>query len=352
MMNRKEEIKRIWTECFNDSKEFVEMFFNRVYRESDALTLEKGGKIVSNLLLQPYSMLFQGAEVTTGYIYGAATRRAARGNGYMSELMVTALNTALERGYMTCSLIPAHDWLYFYYDRFDFSTVYYYDPQRFTSLHAFTSTGQYTQVEDPYLPEVYEAFHSFEMQRKCTVLHSQRDFLNILDDLSHDNGSFVALKDNDNNVVAIGCAAPADGRLLVKELLGRDEDARNAVLAVLRNEYPDMPVSVYTPADSNGRKPYSRGMARIVNAPLCLGVIAAAHPKLKLKIKVTDNLLPYNSHTYIIKEGLCTIDDDYSGRLDFDIDADTLNKVVFSSAKIGDILDFPSERPYMSLMLD
>ena len=351
-MNRKEEIKRIWTECFDDSREFVEMFFNRVYRESDALTLEKGGKIVSSMLLQPYAMKFQNSEVTTGYICGAATRRAARGNGYMSELMVEALNTALEKGYMSCSLIPAHDWLYFYYDRFDFSTVYYYDPQRFTSLHAFTPAGRYTRVEDPYLPEVYDAFHAFEMSRKCTIIHSQRDFLNILDDLSHDGGIFVALRGEDGTIAAIGCAAPADGRLLVKDLLGDNEDAREAVLAVMRNDYPDTPVSVYSPAEDNGRKPFSRGMARIVNAPLCLGVIAAANPAFKAKIRISDTLMPYNSHTYIIKEGNCVIDDSYSDRLDFDINADTFNRIVFSSSKIGDVLDFPSERPYMSLMLD
>lgn len=351
-MNKKEEVKKIWTECFDDSREFVEMFFSRVYKDSDALVLERGGKVVSSMLLQPYSMKFQGTEVTTGYICGAGTRRAARGNGYMSELMVEALNTALERGFMTCSLIPAHDWLYFYYDRFDFSTVYYYDPQRFTSLHAFTPEGNYTRVEDPYLPEVYEAFHTFEMNRQCAVLHSQRDFLNILDDLSHDGGIFVAVRDESGTVAAIGCAAPAAGRLLVKELLGGSEDAKEAVLEVMRNEFPDIPVSVYTPADTVGRKPYSRGMARIVNAPLCLGVIAAANPKFRCKIRINDRLMPYNSHTYIIKEGLCTIDAGYTGKLDFDVNADTFNRIVFSSAAIGDVLDFPSERPYMSLMLD
>ncbi len=351
-MNRKEEIKKIWTECFDDSREFVEMFFNRVYKESDALVLEKNGKIVSSMLLQPYAMTFQGTQVTTGYICGAGTRRAARGNGYMNELMVEALNSALERGFMSCSLIPAHDRLYFYYDKFDFSTVYYYDPQRFTSLHTFTPAGNYTRVKDPYLPEVYEAFHEFEMKRKCAILHSQRDFLNILDDLAHDGGIFVALRGESDRIVAIGCAAPSDGRLLVKDLLGDDHDAREAVLAVMRNEFPDTPVSVYTPAENNGRKPFSRGMARIVNAPLCLGVIAAANPGFKSKIRITDRLIPYNSHTYIIKDGNCAIDDSYSGKLDFDVDADTFNRIVFSSAKIGDVLDFPSESPYMSLMLD
>ncbi|MDE6459787.1 MAG: GNAT family N-acetyltransferase [Paramuribaculum sp.] len=351
-MNRKDEIRRIWTECFDDSREFVEMFFSRVYRESDALTLEKGGKIVSSMLLQPYTMKFQGTEVTTGYICGAATRRAARGNGYMSELMVEALNTALNKGYMTCSLIPAHDWLYFYYDRFDFSTVYYYDPQRFTSLHAFTPNGRYTRVEDPYLPEVFDAFHAFEMGRRCTILHSQRDFLNIIDDLSHDGGIFVALRDDTGSIAAIGFAAPADGRLLVKDLLGDSEDAREAVLSVMRNEFPDTPVSVYSPAGDNGRKPYSRGMARILISPLCIVVIAAANPALRTRIRITDKLLPHNSHTYIIKEGNCVIDDSYTGKLDFDVNADTFNKIVFSGEKIGNVLEFPSERPYMSLMLD
>ena len=85
-MNRKEEIKKIWKECFGDPQDYIDMYFSRVYSERDALTLEKGGRIVSSLLLQPYSMLFNRTDVTVGYIAGAATRRNARGNGYMSEL--------------------------------------------------------------------------------------------------------------------------------------------------------------------------------------------------------------------------------------------------------------------------
>ena len=49
-------------------------------------------------------------------------------------------------------------------------------------------------VEDPYSDEMYAAFSRFEHERKGTVLHSSRDFLNILDDLALDpGGTFIAV---------------------------------------------------------------------------------------------------------------------------------------------------------------
>lgn len=351
-MNRKEDIKKIWKECFGDPQDYIDMYFSRVYSERDALTLEKGGRIVSSLLLQPYSMQFHRTDVTVGYIAGAATRRNARGNGYMSELMLTALDTAAERGYMACALIPAHDWLYDFYNRFDFSTVFYVDPQRFTSLHRFAAGGFYTPVDDPYDSKVFEAFRSFEAARPCTILHSQHDFLNILDDLAHDGGKFIAIEDEEGRIAAMGWAAPTDGRLIVKELLGLDEEARETVLSHFRTYFPDVPVTVMAPAGSDGRKLYPRGMIRIVNTPLCLGIVAAANPSLSLRMKITDTIMPRNCHIYIITGGVCSIDDEYEGTLDFDITADTFNRLVFSSARIGDITGFPSQRPHISLMLD
>ncbi len=351
-MTRKDEIKKIWKECFRDPDDWIEMYFSRVYNDRDALTLEKGDKTVSSLLLQPYSMKFQNTEVTVGYIAGAATRRNARGNGYMSELMVNALNSALERGFMACALIPPNSRLYSFYGNFDFSTVFYTDPQRFTSLHRFKESNHYTPVNDPYAPGVYSAFHAFELERKCGILHSQRDFLNILDDIAHDSGCFAAVEDSNGAVAAMGWGAMQDDRLTVKELLGTDEAARETVLAHIQRHFPDTPVTVLAPAENNGRRLFAKGMIRIVNAPLCLGIIAAANLHLSLIIRLSDNLMPTNSHTYIIKEGVCTIDDTRTASLDFDLDADTFNRIVFSSSETGSILNFPSERPHMSLMLD
>lgn len=204
-MSKRDDIKRIWSECFDDSPEYIDMYFSRVYDDADGLTLEKNGKTVSSLLLQRYMMRFHGMELPVSYVSGAATRRNARGKGYMSELMVEALYASVQRGDMLCALIPAHDWLYFFYDRFGFSTVFYVDAQRFTSLHTFPVSGSYHVVDDPYAPEVFEAFSRMERERDGAVLHSHRDFLNILDDLRLDNNGQLAVVANDEGeIVAMG----------------------------------------------------------------------------------------------------------------------------------------------------
>lgn len=355
-MSKRDDIRRIWSECFNDSPEYVDMYFSRVYDDADGMTLEKNGKIVSSLLLQRYSISFHGSELPVSYVAGAATRRNARGKGYMSELMVEALYASAERGDMLCTLIPAHDWLYFYYDRFSFSTVFYVDAQRFTSFHTFPVSGSYKVVDDPYAPEVYRAFERMERERGGAILHSGRDFLNIFDDLRLDtDGRMAVMADDEDRIVSMAWGVVRDDMVVVNELLGDDADARTAALRRLRELYGPMPFKVLAPASENEgsrRKLYARGMARVVNVMMCLEAMASAHPEWKCAIKVRDDLMPFNSHFYFVDKGRVAIDDEASATPDLDLDIDVFNKVVFSSPQIGQLLRVPSVRPHMALMLD
>lgn len=356
-MSKKDDIKKIWLESFSDSPEYVDMYFDRVYTDAQGLILEKNDKPVSSLLLQSYRMQFHGAEVDTGYIAGAATRKASRGKGYMSELLLITLAEAASRGMMAVELIPEHSWLYDYYSRFDFAPVVLADAQRFTSLHAFPCSGTYVAVDNPYSDEVFDSFARMERERPCTILHSRRDFLNILDDLRLSGGSFVCIRREDSPTpVAMAWAdMSADGeRLIVKELLGEDDDARAGALNMLRRQWPDVPVTLLALPGEGAirRRLLPRGMIRIVNAPMALGIIAAAHPELSLTLRLSDPLMPANSHVYRLHKGICEIDDSLTGPYDFNVDADIFARIIFSSSHTGDILTFPSVRPHMTLMLD
>ncbi|MCC8072422.1 MAG: GNAT family N-acetyltransferase [Bacteroidales bacterium] len=353
-MNRRDEIKKIWRECFDDSQEYVDMYFDRVYREQDAMTLEDNGRTVSSLLLQHYDLHFHGRDVGMAYIAGAATRRGQRGKGYMAELLAHSLRESRQRGDMLCALIPAHDWLYYYYADKGFSTVFYVDPQRYTSLHTFPTQREYAMSDDPYGQAVFDAFHRMELDLPCCVMHSHRDFLNILDDLAMDGGHFVAMypEGEAERIVSMAWASVVDGVVVVKRVLGDDGDARTGALRCLRGFYPELPFKVLVPPLSQHRKLYPRGMARIVNAELCLRTVAESHPKLKLAIRVHDDAIPENAHTFIIANGTLEIRDDYHDTFDFDVDHKVLADIVFSSPEIGSIIGFPSVRPIMSLMLD
>ena len=353
-MNKRNEIRKIWTECFDDSPEYVAMYFDRVYRDDDVVALESGGTVVSSLLLQRYSFQFHGRDVAMSYVAGAATRRQFRGHGFMSALMHDAIVESYNRGDMLCALIPAHDWLYFYYDRFGFATVFYVDPQRFTSLHTFSSEDiSATETDDHYAPEVYEAFSRMERARICTVLHTHRDFLNILDDLRLDNGRFVVMRNSDFEICSMAWAVERHDIVEVRDIMSLDTPSHQAVLARLRQYYPDKAFKVMMPPDDHVRRHlFSHGMARIINAGACLSTIAAANPRWRSLIRITDNIIADNCHTFLIEDGVCSVDDDTTEKLSFDVDIATFTEIVFSSRHIGDILDFPSVRPIMSLMLD
>lgn len=362
-MSKKDEIIKIYREVFNDSREYVDMLFENVYNDCDGMMLAApDGTPASAMILRDLEMSFHGKTLPVSYIHGAATRRSQRGKGLMSQLIVEALKESAARGDMMVTLIPAHNALYYYYARFGFEPVFYMKEQRFTSLHKFADGDKpdkpVTRATDLDYDRLWEAFNRFQSARSCYVKHSREDFRCIIEDNRLDGGNFVVMTCDDEdlgpNVVSMAWAVKRGDLLVVTDLMGDDEPSRQAALRQLRALNEDMPFLYYAPAtDQNGGRLVPRGMGRIVNVKECLDAVAAANTKLNLKIKVTDDILSsINSHVYIIKDGKVTVDDFYKGRCDFDVTVDVLAAIVFNSSSAGEILEFPSVRPMISLMLD
>ena len=111
-------------------------YFDQIYRDEEALLLKDATDApVSSMMLQRYAMSFHGQEPGVSYIAGAATRRSKRGQGFMTRLMLAALEKSAADGDILCTLIPANEALYFFYGRYGFSTVFYTKEQRFTAFH-------------------------------------------------------------------------------------------------------------------------------------------------------------------------------------------------------------------------
>ena len=56
MDNNKSQLIDLWRTSFNDSEEFIKLFFDRVYKKENALFIEKNKKIVfTNDLSTDYS---------------------------------------------------------------------------------------------------------------------------------------------------------------------------------------------------------------------------------------------------------------------------------------------------------
>lgn len=249
---------------------------------------------------------------------------------------------------MLTALVPTRDWLYFFFDRLGFSTVFYNDRQRFTSLHTFGAGEGYQPVDNPLSDEVFEAFHSMELQRGCTVLHSAADFrLSVEKPADEPGKAFVAVADGSRRVAAMAWASlSADGELLtVTDLLGIDRPAMRGAMHELRRRFPDVAVQIMAVPGNTHRRLYACGMARIVNVAQCLEIVAAANPELCLTMRISDRIITDNSHYYVIENGSSYLADERTDRPDFDITAEVLCRIVFASSAIGSIIGFPSVRP-------
>lgn len=187
-----------------------------------------------------------------------------------------------------------------------------------------------------------------EMHRGCTVLHSAADFRLSVENAADEPGkAFVAVADGSRRVAAMAWASlSADGELLtVTDLLGIDRPAMRGAMHELRRRFPDVAVQIMAVPGDTHRRLYACGMARIVNVAQCLEIVAAANPELCMSMRISDRIIIDNSHYYVIENGSLYLADERTDRPDFDITAEVLCRIVFSSPAIGSIIGFPSVRP-------
>ena len=103
---------RLWQDSFGDSDAFVRLFFTRVYRPRNALTLTRDGCLAAMLHIVPYRLRVGHRTLPAAYICGVSTRREVRGRGLMTDLMRRALRTMRRRRFAIATLIPAEPWLF------------------------------------------------------------------------------------------------------------------------------------------------------------------------------------------------------------------------------------------------
>ncbi|MDE6086606.1 MAG: GNAT family N-acetyltransferase [Muribaculaceae bacterium] len=352
----KEQIKDMWRESFSPREEWLDMYFNNVYKPEEAITMiasDDDEIIASSLLLQRYMYYFHQMPIPVGYISGATTRSEYRDRGYMSELMRDAMNIAYDRGDVLMTLIPADRSLYFYYDKLGFGTIFYVDEARYTAMHHFEYSGKYRMINAEDNHEVFRAVDSMLRNQDNVMLHSYGDFQNILRDVTMDGGrSIVMVDDNTSEIVAFALAVPGENSLTVRELLYTGLDARNAALETLRRIYVEQPITVLLRPGERNIPIHARGMGRIINVKKLLETYASRYPEIKQTIKVYDAILPQNSHIYVIDRGEVIINDGFGGKIDIDVTQEVLLSILSSDKPIGEIFNLPTARPYISMMMD
>ena len=94
----KEKVKALWKLCFDDSDQFIDMYFRLRYKSEINVVIESGNEVISALQMLPYPMSFFGKQVATSYISGACTHPDFRNRGVMRQLLSQAFARMLPNG--------------------------------------------------------------------------------------------------------------------------------------------------------------------------------------------------------------------------------------------------------------
>ena len=272
----KEEMISLWQTTFQDSDEFADLFFNRVYKPENTLVIKSGGKIVSALQIIPYEIKTTTDIIPSAYVCGVCTLTLERGKGLMSILMNEAIDEMRQKGYGITTLIPAHPWLFDIYKKFGYIHQINYCIESYSCGVCSNKThlSQTATIEinsdkilhgakanspekphnyfsdykiTPYTREYFHYFDKKQRERRCAVLHNIYNVENIIRDLSHDGGNaWIAL--HENAPVGIAFVNPKSEKdIAIKEILYDNTQAKEALIYHILNTYNGQTAKVYTP---------------------------------------------------------------------------------------------------------
>lgn len=117
-------VRQMWKTCFDDSEEFMDIYFSEKYLNENTLIYFEKNCPVASLQMLPYLFKFYGIEIPVSYISGACTLPEFRNKGYMEKLLIESFNVMKDRNIPMSLLIPAENRLCSYYEKYGFETVF------------------------------------------------------------------------------------------------------------------------------------------------------------------------------------------------------------------------------------
>ena len=299
----KEQVKALWKLCFEDSEEFVEMYFKLRYKNEVNVAIQSGDEVISALQMLPYPMTFCGEMVQTSYISGACTHPDFRSKGVMRELLSQSFARMLRNGIQFSTLIPAEPWLFDYYKRMGYATVFQYSVKEMTLPEFIPSKEIAVNVVSKPQDEVYSYLNKKLSERPCCIQHSAEDFQVIMADLPISGGNLFVAKQA-NEIWGIAIIYKRENCIIINELLAEDKDTEYSLLFAIKQYTGCNHIIQLLPPDKELPQ-HSLGMARIINAKEVLQIYASASPEDDMQLEVSDKQLSVNNGYYYLSDEKC-----------------------------------------------
>lgn len=340
--------KKIWLECFTDSKEEVEFYFSNLYSKENYLILEEDNKIKASLHENKYNLIINKEEVNSFYIVAVAVSPEYRGRGYMDKLLRKSLEQSRKNGYEIVYLSPINAAIY---RKYGFDYICNYEKVIFSteeiSTTGFDGEDSIEKIElnliDKYICDLMDIYND---QMKDFFIYVKRDrkaFKNLLKEVISDGGEiYIFYRDN----IPLGYIIfYKNEKIEVRELFSKNIEVKKKFLSFLKTfkeYYPT--VEINTPVrdqinfcfknqEKIEKKDIPFIMGRIVNPQQILKRID--FNGLNFNIWIEDKYLPINDGIYKIMGNDIQRTDK---KWDIKIDIGSLSQLLFGYFTLDELI--------------
>lgn len=119
----KQNIKALYDECFHDSIDYTDYYFNQILPKADVAVCEKDNEIISSMQIIPKTAVVGNLKTDLRYIYGVGTLRLYRSEGFMRKVMEKVVHDLYRNLDAFTYLIPSDEINADIYRKFGFEYV-------------------------------------------------------------------------------------------------------------------------------------------------------------------------------------------------------------------------------------
>lgn len=167
-------VRQMWQTVFEDSDEYVDIYFSQKYKNENTLIYFEEGKPAASLQMWEYKLAFYDKQIPIYYLAGLATYEEYRRRGYMTALIEKAHEVMKERGVAMSVLVPAEEWLYTFYEQYGYAQVFFAGDELIPLQRILKRNNS--------LERSFEMFDRIYNKRAFTILKSFEQFKAIVEE--------------------------------------------------------------------------------------------------------------------------------------------------------------------------
>lgn len=255
-MTKIEKAKYIWKNCFQDSEEETNFYFEKHFQEAQWKYYSKEDKILSSLHENPYTLKIKDSLSSYPYIVGVATLPEDRGQGYMTKLLLEEMLNLRKKNVDFCFLLPINPMIYrgFGFEYFSRKEEYSFDISLLPSQKRNDSI-QILEITKENLEKHWKDWKKiYSISMIPYTLYEERDFnsfKNLLEEIYLSEGK-IYLFYQKNRPSGYLILDTEEDKIHIREFLGTNHKAYLDMFAFLKGyqEYYSK-IQIMSPENSN-----------------------------------------------------------------------------------------------------